>query len=360
MGGTGRRPAQRGGRSGMPGGRSGRQAVQRCAPRSRRDGCIGASIPAPRSEMAIVTSAAGTPLVLGSFRLARQSTRRRLGVLDLPTRDRACLRILLRAKVATTAHLTTLVYRRRQTTQLRLMRLWQAGFIERTQLPPLTRGGAPLVFRLSRRGRARLGYRPLKRAEAGMQLRHDLHVIDAVCALARPDAGDPNRYPLAAWCTPAMSGRFIEGVIPDALLALQLDTGGAVLALEVDEGTEHAPVIRAKLARYAKALDGRDAWHVVFVVGEPQRGGWIRRLARDGDELGHAAGQAWVTFIDELRERGTQARIASLRGSAPRRLGDLSWHAGRRHVLSPVGSEEWLRLMGSGAGEDLREVFGSR
>lgn len=52
--------------------------------------------------------------MLGSFRMARQSTRRRVSVLDLPTRDRACLRILLRAKVATTAHLTTLVYHRRQ------------------------------------------------------------------------------------------------------------------------------------------------------------------------------------------------------------------------------------------------------
>lgn len=191
-----------------------------------------------------------------------------------------------------------------------------------------------------------------------MQLRHDLHVLDAVCALARPDARHPHRYPLAAWCTPAMSGRFIEGVVPDALLALQLDSGGAVLALEVDEGTEHAPVIRAKLARYAKALGGRDGWHLVFVVGEPQRAGWIRRLARAGDELGRAAGQAWVTSIDELRERGTLAWIASLRGSAPRRLEDLSWHAGRRHALSPVGSEDWLRLMGSGAGEDLRTAFG--
>jgi|AntDryMetagUQ889_1029465.scaffolds.fasta_scaffold14877_1 hypothetical protein len=192
-----------------------------------------------------------------------------------------------------------------------------------------------------------------------MQLRHDLHVLDAVCALARPDAGERHRYPLAAWCTPAMSGRFIEGVIPDALLALRLETGVAVLALEVDEGTEHAPVIRAKLACYAKALDGRDGWHVLFIVGEPQRAGWIRRLGRAGDELGDVAGQAWVTSIDELRERGTRARIAPLRGAAPRRLGDLMWHAGRRHGLSPVASEAWLRLMGSGAGEDLREVFGS-
>ena len=297
--------------------------------------------------------------MLGSFRMARQSTRRRLNVLDLPTRDRACLRILLRAKVATTHHLTTLVYHRRQTTQLRLMRLWQAGFIERTALPPLSRGGAPLVFRLSRRGRARLGYRPLKRAEAGMQLRHDLHVLDTVCALARPNTREPNCYPLAAWCTPAMSGRFIESVIPDALLALQFVSGGAVLALEVDEGTEHAPVIRAKLARYAKALDGRDGWHVVFVVGEPPRAEWIKRLTQTGGELGRAAGQAWVTSVAELREQGSETRITSLWDSAPRRLADLGCRAGGSRAVVPVGTEEWLRLMGSGAGEDLREVFGS-
>ncbi|HEX2766706.1 MAG TPA: hypothetical protein VHR55_08755 [Candidatus Limnocylindria bacterium] len=67
--------------------------------------------------------------MLGSFRMAHPSTRRRLGVLDLPTRDRACLRILLRAKVATSNHLTTLIYHRPQTTQMRLMRLWRAGFV---------------------------------------------------------------------------------------------------------------------------------------------------------------------------------------------------------------------------------------
>ena len=297
--------------------------------------------------------------MLGSFRLATQSTRRRLGVLDLPTRDRACLRILLRAKVATTSHLTTLVYHRRQTTQLRLMRLWQAGFIERTQLPPLTRGGAPLVFRLSRHGRARLGYRPLKRAEAGMQLRHDLHVLDAVCALARPDAGERHRYPLAAWCTPAMSGRFIEGVIPDALLALQLDTGAAVLALEVDEGTEHAPVIRAKLARYADALSRRDGWHLVFVVGEAERAWWISSLARRANGLASLSETAWATTIEELRQRSGDARVTPLLGDRTTPASTVRGLAITRSSLSrtPVGSEAWRRVMGSGAGEDLGVVF---
>lgn len=297
--------------------------------------------------------------MLGSFRLAHPATRRRLGVLDLPTRDRAGLRLLLRAKVATTNHLTTLVYHRRQTTQLRLMRLWRAGFVERTSLPPLTRGGAPLVFRLSRRGRARLGYRPLTRPEAGMQLRHDLHVLDAVCALARPDPRAPGGHPLLAWATPAMSARFIDGVLPDALLALQVDTGSAVLALEVDEGTEHAPVIRAKLGRYADALEDREGWHLLFVVGEPERARWINRLARTSGELGDAAEQAWVTTIDELREHGLAARIVALGDAPPRPLADLCRRRrGPSPTTPPVGSEQWLRLMGSGAGEDLRSAFG--
>ncbi len=296
--------------------------------------------------------------MLGSFRIAHPATRRRLGVLDLPTRDRAGLRILLRAKVATTAHLTDLVYHRRQTTQLRLMRLWRAGFVERTSLPPITRGGAPLVFRLSRRGRARLGYRPLTRPEAGMQLRHDLHVLDAVCALARPDPRAPGGYPLAAWATPAMSRRFIDGVMPDALLAVALESGSAVLALEVDEGTEHAPVIRAKLARYAEALEDRQDWHLLFVVGEAERARWLSRLARTGRELGDAADQAWVTTIDELRQNGIAARIAALGDATPRRLAELCRRRGPRASSAPVGSEEWLRLMGSGAGEDLRLAFG--
>jgi len=184
---------------------------------------------------------------------ADASTRRRLGVLHPPTRDRACLRILLRAKVATTNHLTTLVYHRRQTSQLRLMRLWCAGFIESSTLPPLTHGGAPLVFRLSRRGRARLGYRSLTRPEAGTQLRHDLHVLDA----------------------------------------------------------------------------GRD-----------------RALTALG-------GRAWATTIDGLRRDGLGAQCRSLGADTPTSVLAMCSSSHDRRTAQPVGSEAWLRVMGSGAGEDL-------
>jgi predicted transcriptional regulator len=295
--------------------------------------------------------------MLGAFRSVRQTTRRRLTALDLPHRDRACLRILLRAKVAATQHLTELVYHRRQTTQLRLMRLWQAGFIERAVLPPLTRGGAPLVFRLSRRGRARLGYRPLRRAEAGMQLRHDLHVLDAVCALARPDPRAPDGYPLAAWCTPAMSQRFIDGVLPDALLTLQLKTGSAVLALEVDEGTEHAPVIRAKLARYAAALEDREGWHLIFVAGETERARWLADLARR-QGLDVLIERAWVTTIEHLRRDPLEAPvIARTPPGARQTIGSLCRSLRQRQTAAPVGSDRWLQMMGSGAGEDFGTAF---
>ncbi|HEX2766707.1 MAG TPA: replication-relaxation family protein [Candidatus Limnocylindria bacterium] len=145
-----------------------------------------------------------------------------------------------------------------------------------------------------------------------MQLRHDLHVLDAVCALGRPDPRALRNYPLSAWATPAMSARFIDGVIPDALLALQLATGSAVLTLEVDEGTEHAPVIRAKLARYAEALDGADDWHLLFVVGEAERARWLRRLAGRDRAQAAIGSRAWATTIDGLGRDGPGAQCLSL------------------------------------------------
>jgi hypothetical protein len=91
-------------------------------------------------------------------------------------RDRACLRLLYRCDVATTAQLTALVYRRRQTAQERLSALYRLGYLDRAVLPPSTRGGAPLAFRVSAKARRRLGYLSLTRFRAGTQLRHSLNV----------------------------------------------------------------------------------------------------------------------------------------------------------------------------------------
>jgi hypothetical protein len=111
--------------------------------------------------------------MIGAFSSAPAPARR--VIVDpgfLPYRDRAALRILYRADVATTAQLTTLAYARRQTAQERLSRLYCAGYLERAILPPSSRGGAPFAFRISPRGRRRLGYDPLTRSRAGTQLVH--------------------------------------------------------------------------------------------------------------------------------------------------------------------------------------------
>lgn len=61
-----------------------------------------------------------------------------------------------------------------------------------------------------------------------------------------------------------MSGRFIEDVIPDALLALQLDTGAAMLALEVRcRGrwlTSAAEPVRGTRSRPLAARSGCASW----------------------------------------------------------------------------------------------------
>ena len=297
--------------------------------------------------------------MLGSFRAFHGTHVRRFDPLALSTRERAALRLLVRAKVATTNHLTTLVYHRRQTTQRKLMRLWHAGLVERTALPPVERGGAPLVFRISRLGRRRLHYPPLARAEAGMQLRHDLHVLDAICALLRPHPLAPDGYPISAWCTPAMSTRFIELVKPDALLAVQLTTGSAVVCLEVDEGTEHAPVIRDKLERYAEALEDRPGWHLVFVVGWPERASWMARLIGGMEEEREMLeGRAWTVTIEAIAAQGLDAPIRPLGGrEADRSLASLCLDPADRRSEAPVGSEAWLRILGSGAGEDLATLL---
>jgi hypothetical protein len=154
-----------------------------------------------------------------------------------------------------------------------------------------------------------------------------------------------------------MSARFIDGVVPDALLALQLGTNSAVLALEVDEGTEHAPVIRAKLSRYREALEGRSEWHVVFVVGEPERARWIRDVARRSEGLAVLGGNSWATSIYDVRRGALAAPVASLIGGKPAHLDEICTPATERHIAHAVGSDRWIRLMGSGAGEDVRDAF---
>ncbi len=272
-------------------------------------------------------------------------------------RDRACLRILYRTDVATTAQLTTLVYRRRQTTQERLSALFDLGYLDRAVLPPTTRGGAPLAFRVSAKGRRRLHYDSLTRFRAGTQLRHSLNVVETVCALVRATPRDG--LPLVQlWYPESNAADLLAGVYPDSVVALQTSTGSAVLSLEIDEATEHGPQIRDKLARYGDALAVRPGWYVVFVAPSRERVDFLARVAkRDGGFAG-LVDRAWALVLRELSVAGLGTTVVPL-FTGGRRLGlsHLISDPTPRRCPTPVGADAWLRLLGDGGVEETDDVL---
>jgi hypothetical protein len=62
--------------------------------------------------------------------------------------------------------------------------------------------------------------------------------------------------------TGGVLSRFVR---PDSIV-VSTDAGSAVLALEIDEGTEHQRSIRSKLAAYRRPLSSRPTWHLFVVV----------------------------------------------------------------------------------------------
>lgn len=269
----------------------------------------------------------------------------------LPIRDRACLRLLYRAGVATAAQLCVLIYSSRRTALRRLRRLWQLGLLERAPLAP-ERGGIPVAYRITRRGSKRLGYVDTRTGGVG-RVRHSLDIVDAVCALVRSAPGA-----LQLWLTePMTDGVRGDGVRPDSIVAVQLASGSAVLCLEIDEATEHAPTIRGRLATYERTLAGRDGWHLLWVVPTDERLAWLRRVARWDD---HAAldGSSWGVVLDDLRARGfgtATSPVGWSGDSVP--VGELAADPRPRHCPTPVGSPGWIRLLGTGGAEETDEAL---
>jgi hypothetical protein len=294
--------------------------------------------------------------VIGSFRSAPRSDRQLLldpGLLGI--RDRAALRILNRADVATTAQLVSLVYHRRQTAQEHLSWLYRTGWLERAVLPPESRGGAPLAFRLSPHARRRLGWEPLTRSRGGTQLRHSLNVVETVCALLW-SSGDHN--PVQAWLTESMAAEESWSVYPDSVVALQLSSGSGVLCLEIDQSTEHAPQIRDKLSRYEAFLRSQSAWQLLFVVGSLERATFLARVARYGHGYPGLAGLAWAVVLDDLKAVGTGAPVVSFTAHAGRNtLSTILRDPRSRTCPTPVGSDAWVELMASGGVEELDEAL---
>ena len=119
------------------------------------------------------------------------------------------------------------------------------------------------------------------------------------------------------------------------------DAGSAVLALEIDEGTEHRRTIRAKLAAYRRPLATvrTGIWWSWFQP--PIRAAWMVRVAASLD-LGP---RSWVVTRTDLEPaRRTPCFDHSTRGQSPRSIRSLL-KPPRRLSPAPVGSHAWLELL---------------
>jgi hypothetical protein len=286
------------------------------------------------------------------FQVAPEQARiARLDIGLLSLADRACLRLLHRCEVATAVQLATLIYPSRRTALRHLRRLWQLGLVERTPLPP-NRGGVPVAYRLTRRGMQRLGY-STRRHGGITHVRHALDTVAVICSLAR--ATPPA---LQSWMTPVMTADLLDGHLqPDGVLVLQADAGSGVVCLEVDEATEHAPQILAKLDAYARVLPPRSGWHALFVVPNHDRLDWLRRVAR-WDERRGLGGRVWATTLTDLEGRAINAPVAAIGFDRPARgLRQILTDTKDRSSPAAVGSAAWVQMLGSGGAEDLDEAL---
>lgn len=269
----------------------------------------------------------------------------------LSVRDRACLRLLYRAGIATAEQLTTLIFPSRRTALRRLRRLWQLGLLERAPIAP-DHGGIPVVYRLTRRGSKRLGYVDTRTGGVS-RVRHTLDIVDTICSLVRSAPGS-----VQLWLTEPMTDDVLPPEVrPDSIVVAQLAAGSAVLSLEIDEATEHSPTIRARLAAYERALAGRDGWHLLWVVPTEERLSWLRRVAL-WDQRPGLAGQSWGLVLDDLRTGGFAAptRPVGWSGEAVPLAAVVSDPRLRR-CSTPVGAPAWIRVLGAGGAEETEEAL---
>jgi hypothetical protein len=264
----------------------------------------------------------------------------------LSSADRASLRLLYRAGVASADQLATLVYPSRRSAYRHLRRLWQLGLVERAPLAPV-RGGIPVAYRLTRRGSKRLGYVDTRTGGVG-RVRHSLDIVDAVCALVRSAPGS-----VQLWRTESMVDEVMpETLNPDSVVVVQLGDRSAAICLEVDEATEHAPVLRPRLDAYAAALGSWRGWHLLWTVPSRERLVWLRQVA-GWDRRPDLAGRCWIVVLDELRVDGYETPTFPMGWSGRSRpLREIVSDRAQRRCPTPVGAAAWVRLLASGGVED--------
>ncbi len=257
------------------------------------------------------------------------------------------LRILHRAEAATAEQLTHLVYHHKRIANRRLLHLWRAGLVERTALArTVPYGSGPYAYRLSDAAHRRIAA-TTSRPRGASYLRHTLDIVEVVARLT--SASPPGQPIVDAWFPESLArGLLRANVRPDSLLLLRGARGTGTLWLEVDEGTQHRSVIRGKLAAYETAFAGHPDWLVLFVVPDPMRLAWLQRTAAlDGG--GRPWG--WTTTMADI-ERGLAADVSRLKSSERLELGTLLVGT-RQSNPWPVGTAEWIELLGRGGGESL-------
>lgn len=286
------------------------------------------------------------------FRIATDVPRLDIGLLHY--RDRAALRILDRAEAATARQLALLVYGHRRIAQRRLLRLWQAGLLERSVIAATQRGGAELAYRLSDRARRRLGD-TATRTRGSNRLGHTLDIVETICALASTNGDPRHESPVQLWLDEPNAGAVLgTPPYPDSVVVLRAGDRSCVVCLEVDEATQRRAVIEAKLRGYRRLLEAYPTWWLLFVVPSKARASWLRMVAGRIDEA--VVARAWVTSLVALRRRRLEAPIVALASGESSTLRDLAQtRAGR--AMAPVGSEPWVRLLGEGGVEDLDGVL---
>ena len=278
-----------------------------------------------------------------------------LDIVLLHYRDRAVLRILDRAEAATPRQLAILVYGHRRIAQRRLLRLWQAGLLERAIVAHAQRGGAELAYRLSDRARRRLGD-AATRTRGSNRLGHTLDVVETICVLVAAN-GDPRLgSPVRLWLDePNAAAVLGTPPYPDGVVVLEVEGRSGVICLEVDEATQRRAVIEAKLSGYRRLFDAYPTWSLLFVVPSRNRARWLGTVAARVD--GAVTSRAWVASLDALRLLNVDAPIRALAGGETMSVRGLACSGDGGHDGVSVGTDAWLRLLGEGGIEDVEDVL---
>jgi hypothetical protein len=189
-------------------------------------------------------------------------------------------------------------------------------------------------------------------------MRHALDSVEAVCALVRAARTAHAPTSVELWLPESISGD--AGLLParpDGLVVLQRGNLSAVVCLEIDEASEHAPQIRAKLDTWATVFAARPELVLLFVVPTESRLAWLRRNAGAGRRPA-LEGRSFGVVAGDLASAGLAGPALPIGWRGERRpLATLVAEPRVRRSGTPVGSAAWVELLGSGGGEDVDRVL---